>query len=147
MTKKELLEKTSRQLLGFYNTVMNSSDDQEREEARRKFKRIEEKVNAEGEMFKTIFGLVYQQIRRGNTYINISEPFIYSGKEADLIDAFRVYGIELFTFSSEWSNAGRSAYEFAKKGATVEDIILVYNGNEDINGQKEKTPAYIFRVN
>ena len=64
-----------------------------------------------------------------------------------MIDAFREYGIYYFSFSSQWSNAGRSAYEFVKKGATVEELVEVYTGQETYDGQKEKAPAYIFRVN
>ena len=130
-----------------YKTAKTATDDQEKKEARETFRKIEADVNAAGGVYKTVFALIFNQIRTGNTYVDISEPFIYSGHEEELIDAFREYGILYFSFSSQWSNAGRSAFEFTKKGATVEDLIEVYTGQESFYGQKEITPAYIFKVN
>jgi len=130
-----------------YNTAKTTTDDQEKKEARETFRKIEADVNAAGGMYKTVFSLIFHQIRTGNAYVDISEPFMYSGHEEELINAFREYGIFYFSFSSQWSNAGRSAYAFKQMGATVENLIEVYTGQETYDGQKEKAPAYIFRVN
>lgn len=130
-----------------YTAARHGENDQERIEGRETFKKIEAAVNEEGGIYKTLFSLIFAQIKAGNNYIDLAEPFIYSGHEEELIDAFREYGILYFSFSSQWSNAGRSAFEFTKKGATVEDLIEVYTGQESFDGQKEKTPAYIFKVN
>ena len=145
--RRRILSVAAQKAVEYYFTIKNSEDKAEKAEARERLRRIENDVNAAGGMYKTIFTLLYTQIKTGNAYIDISEPFIYSGKEAELIDAFRDYGIYYFTFSSQWSNAGRSAYAFKQKGATVENLIEVYTGQETYDGQKEKAPAYIFRVN
>ena len=145
--RRRIVSVAAQKAVEYYFTIKNSADDAEKTEARERLRRIENDVNAAGGMYKTIFTLLYTQYKTGNAYIDVSEPFIYSGKEAELIDAFREYGILYFSFSSQWSNAGRSAYEFVKKGATVEDLVEVYTGPETYDGQKEKEPAYIFRVN
>lgn len=141
------ITREAKEALKAYTAARNGENDQERIEARETFKKIEAEVNEEGGIYKTMFSLIFAQIKAGNNYIDLAEPFIYSGHEAELIDAFREYGILYFSFSSQWSNAGRSAFEFTKKGATVEDLIEVYTGQESFDGQKEKTPAYIFKVN
>lgn len=145
--RRRIVSVAAQKAVEYYFTIKNSEDKAEKAEARERLRRIENDVNAAGGMYKTIFTLLYTQYKTGNAYIDVSEPFIYSGKEAELIDAFRDYGIYYFTFSSQWSNAGRSAYVFKQKGATVENLIEVYTGQETFDGQKEKAPAYIFRVN
>lgn len=145
--RRRIVSVAAQKAVEYYFTIKNSEDKAEKTEARERLRRIENDVNEAGGMYKTIFTLLYTQYKTGNAYIDVSEPFIYSGKEADLIEAFREYGIYYFTFSSQWSNAGRSAYVFKQKGATVENLIEVYTGQETFDGQKEKAPAYIFRVN
>ena len=145
--RRHIVSIAAQKAVEYYFTIKNSEDKAEQTEARERLRRIENDVNAAGGMYKTMFSLLYTKIKTGNTYIDVSEPFIYSGKEAELIDAFREYGIYYFSFSSQWSNAGRSAYEFVKKGATVEELVEVYTGQETYDGQKEKAPAYIFKVN
>ena len=145
--RRHIVTVAAQKAVEYYFTIKNSEDKAEQAEARERLRRIENDVNAAGGMYKTIFTLLYTQIKTGNAYIDISEPFIYSGHEEELINAFREYGIYYFTFSSQWSNAGRSAYVFKQKGATVENLIEVYTGQESFDGQKEKAPAYIFRVN
>ena len=145
--RRRIVSVAAQKAVEYYFTIKNSEDKAEKAEARERLRRIENDVNAAGGMYKTIFTLLYTQIKTGNAYIDISEPFIYSGHEEELINAFREYGIYYFSFSSQWSNAGRSAYVFKQMGATVENLIEVYTGQETYDGQKEKAPAYIFRVN
>lgn len=57
-----------------------------------------------------------------------------------LVCCMRECGFEEVTFSSTWSGAINTAFEFQKEGCSLEGII-------EINGTYRKIPAYLFKLN
>ncbi|MGP1589758.1 MAG: DUF7698 family protein [Oribacterium sp.] len=85
--------------------------------------------------------------RRSNTYIDLANCYSYQNEEA-LIESFRTYGIDHFTFSSSWSSAVENAWKFQKAGCQLEGLVEI-NGQNEIfmrSGEFEKKHAYLFSV-
>jgi len=116
-------------------------------EIRKAYEDLKEAVRAEGKAYANLINLYTDMKRRGNEYIDLADCYSYQDEEA-LIESFRTYGIDHFTFSSSWSSAVESAWKFQEAGCKLEGLVEI-NGQNEIfmkNGEFEKKHAYLFRV-
>ena len=82
----------------------------------------------------------------GNEYIDLSELHEYRDAK-ELIDSFREYGVEAFTFSSGWSSATGSAWTFLQNGCTLTGMVEINGPHKALGSDTyEKRPAFLFRV-
>jgi hypothetical protein len=104
-------------------------------------------VDAKGAGYARCFRSYREARDRDNEYIDISEVSDYRN-EAELVETLRKVGITHFTFSSTWSGAVESAWEFQKAGCTLEGLVEINSQHRDyLTGEYEKRHGYLFRVN
>lgn len=103
-------------------------------------------VSAKGDSYERVYRLYCEAMERGNQHIDLREV-IWDSHVAGLIQSFREYGIEHFTFSSTWSSSVETAWLFAKNGCALEGLLEI-NGPHQAFGSEEyeKVPAYLFAV-
>lgn len=103
-------------------------------------------INANGSDYANIYSLYEDAQERGNEFIDLSDV-IWDDKVEGLIESFRKYGIERFTFSSTWSSAVETAWLFIRNGCRLEGMTEI-NGHTKkfLSDEYEKKPAYLFSV-
>lgn len=116
------------------------------EAARNAHKALMDAINANGLDYANIYSLYEDAQERGNEQIDISEV-VWDDKVEGLIDSFRKYGIERFTFSSGWSSAVETAWLFTQNGCRLEGLVEI-NGRckAFMSDEYEKKHGYLFSV-
>ena len=104
----------------------------------KKFKELEDSINQEGKVFAYVFRAYFISINDDNEYINFREN-LDNKSVSELVDCLRENGIEYFTFSSGWSSALDSIWNFTQNGCTIVETTEVVH-----LGDKEK--ALLFKV-
>ena len=129
-----------------YDAAELKNDQSTMEQARADHFALEAGIQAQGKPFELLYGLYAAAMKVGNEYIDISELHEYQDAKK-LIDSFREYGVEAFTFSSGWSSAAESAWAFLQNGCTLAGMVEI-NGPHKAFGsdEYEKRPAFLFRV-
>lgn len=128
-----------------YNLAEKAGDEKGKNDAREKYNRIMESIQQKGNMYAKVYSLYSEAQERGNEYLDLHEV-IWDGDVEELINCFRKYGIEKFTFSSRWSSAVEVAWLFIENRCSLEGIKEINGHWDDLNGGFKKMPAYIFRV-
>lgn len=103
-------------------------------------------VETKGQEYEDFYRIYSEAQERGNEYFDISEPFQYS-EPKKLVDTLRELGVERFTFSSTWSRAVETAWEFVQAGCTMEGMVRINGFYMTTPEEYEKKPAYLFKVN
>ena len=129
-----------------YDAAELKNDQAAMEQARADHFALESSIQAQGKPFELLYSLYAAAMKMGNEYIDISELHEYQDTK-ELIDNFRKYGVEAFTFSSGWSSATESAWAFLQNGCTLAGMVEI-NGKHKAFGSNEyeKRPAFLFRV-
>ena len=129
-----------------YDAAELKNDQAAMEQARTDHFALEADIQAQGRPFELLYSLYAAARKVGNEYIDISELHEYRDAK-ELIDSFREYGVEAFTFSSGWSSATGSAWAFLQNGCTLTGMVEI-NGPHKAFGSDtyEKHPAFLFRV-
>lgn len=129
-----------------YDDAELKNDQTTMEQARADHFALEASIQAQSKPFELLYILYAAAMKVGNQYIDISEPHEYRDAK-ELIDSFREYGVEAFTFSSGWSSAAGSAWAFLENGCTLAGMVEI-NGPHKAFGSDtyEKRPAFLFRV-
>ena len=129
-----------------YDAAELKNDQAAMEQARTDHFALEADIQAQGKPFELLYSLYAAAMKVGNEYIDLSELHEYRDAK-ELIDSFREYGIEAFTFSSGWSSATESAWAFLQNGCTLAGMVEI-NGPHKAFGsdEYEKRPAFLFRV-
>ena len=129
-----------------YDAAELKNDQTVMEQARADHFALEVSIQAQDKPFELLYSLYAAAMKAGNQYIDISEPHEYRDAK-ELIDSFREYGVEAFTFSSGWSSATESAWAFLQNGCTLAGMVEI-NGPHKAFGSDtyEKRPAFLFRV-
>ena len=133
-------------ILASYHAADQAEDLAGIEKARAEHDALLERIREEGSDFEMLYGLYCRAREIGNALIDIREPHEYNDA-AKLIASLRKYGIEEFTFSSGWSSAIESAWEFTQQGCKLEGLVEV-NDRIKSFGRKDydKRHALLFRV-
>ena len=129
-----------------YDAAELKNDQAAMEQARTDHFALEADIQAQGKPFELLYSLYAAAMKVGNEYIDLSELHEYRDAK-ELIDSFREYGVEAFTFSSGWSSATESAWAFLQNGCTLAGMVEI-NGLHKAFGSNEyeKRPAFLFRV-
>ena len=129
-----------------YDVAELKNDQAAMEQARADHFAQEADIQAQGKPFELLYSLYAAAMKAGNEYIDISELHEYQDAKK-LIDSFREYGVEAFTFSSGWSSTTGSAWAFLQNGCTLAGMVEI-NGSHKAFGsdEYEKRPAFLFRV-
>ena len=129
-----------------YDTAELKNDQAAMEQARTDHFELEADIQAQGKPFERLYSLYAAAMKVGNEYIDLSELHEYRDAK-ELIDSFREYGVEAFTFSSGWSSATGSAWAFLQNGCALTGMVEI-NGPHKAFGSNEyeKRPAFLFRV-
>lgn len=128
-----------------FEAAKAQADNAGMEQARADHRTFRDAIDANGSDFAILYGLYQDAMDAGNEYIDICEVYQYSN-EAALIANFREYGITAFTFSSGWSSAIKSAWEFTQHGCTLQGMVQINSGYTDYNDEPEKRSAFLFKV-
>lgn len=129
-----------------YDNAELKNDSVAMEQARTDHFALEASIQAQGKPFELLYSLYAAAMKVGNEYIDLSELHEYRDAK-ELIDSFREYGVEAFTFSSGWSSATESAWAFLQNGCALAGMVEI-NGQHKAFGSDtyEKHPAFLFRV-
>ena len=129
-----------------YDAAELKNDQATMEQARADHFALEADIQAQGKPFELLYSLYAAAMKVSNQYIDLSELHEYRDTK-ELIDSFREYGVEAFTFSSGWSSAVESAWTFLQNGCTLAGMVEI-NGPHKAFGsdEYEKRPAFLFRV-
>ena len=129
-----------------YDAAELKNDQAAMEQARTDHFALEADIQAQGRPFELLYSLYAAAMKVGNEYIDISELHEYRDAK-ELIDSFREYGVEAFTFSSGWSSATGSRWAILQNGCTLPGMLEI-NGQHKAFGsdEYEKRPAFLFRV-
>ena len=142
----EALYQQHKEFKALFQTAKAANDAEGMDKIRTERNALMESIEAKGVAFARIFDLYESAMDRGNEHIDISECYDYRD-EAALIACFREYGIETFTFSSGWSSAVESAWNFVKAGCTLMGMVEINSKTRNWDGDAyEKCHAYLFKV-
>jgi hypothetical protein len=98
-------------------------------EAREAYHKLLEEVRAKGKDYSFMMRLYSDMKKRHNDYIDMDGTY---DDEEKIIGIFRDFGVKAFTFTSTWSSALESAWNYQKAGTKVDGMIEV-NGNQKIS--------------
>ena len=118
-----------------YDNAELKNDSVAMEQARTDHFALEASIQAQGKPFELLYSLYAAAMKVGNEYIDLSELHEYRDAK-ELIDSFREYGVEAFTFSSGWSSATESAWAFLQNGCTLAGMVEI-NGLHKAFGSDE----------
>lgn len=148
MKKNELAQEyeTYESLMKTFDEAEAAGDESGMEAAKAGYQKLLESIRAKGEAYNHISRLYNDARKRGNDYIDLSEPYQYE-KAKDLVETLRDFGFDHVTFSSCWSSAVETAWEFCKLGCAVEGMTEI-NGTTKafMSDEYERVPAYLFRI-
>lgn len=134
------------ELKAAYDKAYEAKDEAGQEAARAGYKVWEEGIREKGEDYARIYKLYEEARKAGNEHIDIHDT-IYTRDIEGLVADFREFGVERFTFSSTWSSAVERGWEFIKNGCTLEGMAEINSEyTAFMSDEREKKPAYIFRV-
>lgn len=129
-----------------YDAAELKNDSAAMEQARADHFALEAGIQAQGKPFERLYSLYAAAMKVGNEYIDISELHEYRDAK-ELIDSFREYGVEAFTFSSGWSSATESAWAFLQNGCALAGMVEINCPHKAFGSNEyEKRPAFLFRV-
>ena len=107
---------------------------------------LEASIQVQGKPFELLYSLYAAAMKVGNEYIDVSELHEYQDTK-ELIDSFRKYGVEAFTFSSGWSSAAEIAWSFLQNGCALAGMGEINGPHKSFGSEEyEKRPAFLFRV-
>ena len=146
--KNELRKEYERyqQIKAVYDAAEKNGNEEGMRQARADYAAWTESVNAKGKIYGRLYKLTEEAMKRGNEYIDLNDC-IWDRDVKELIDSFREYGIEAFTFSSGWSGAAETAWLFTKNGCTLEGLVEINGSHKAFMSEEyEKAHGYLFRV-
>lgn len=97
-------------------------------EAREAYHKLLDEVRAKGEDYSFMMRLYSDMKKRHNDYLDMDGTY---DDEKKIIGIFRDFGVKAFTFTSTWSSALESAWNYQKAGAKAAGMIEI-NGNQKI---------------
>lgn len=129
-----------------YEAAKAAGSEEDIAQAHSDHRALMDSVEATGKAFTRIYRMYEDAMDVGNDYIDLAEIREYQN-EAELIAGFREYGIEAFTFSSNWSSAVDSAWAFTQNGCTLQGMVQINSQHKTFEGDGyEKKNAFLFKV-
>ncbi|MGG6491451.1 UNVERIFIED_CONTAM: hypothetical protein NY603_00460 [Bacteroidetes bacterium 56_B9] len=144
-TMKGLLEKTYEKVQQLKQQITEADDWDTENSIRNECQKIEDQIEGMWNFADRVWFYYEASRDNGNDYINIG-GVVWDKDVTPLIDSFRKFGVEHFTFSLSWSSAAETARLFEMNGCELEGVVEV---NGDFNyetGKYKKMNAYKFAV-
>ena len=108
------------------------------------YQNLLQEVRAEGETFGEMMRLYSDMKIRGNSRLDLSGTYREPEK---IIQVFRAFGVEEFTFSSTWSSSIQVAWEFTHLGCKMKGLEQIAGSNRKWGSDEyEKVPALVFAI-
>ena len=111
-----------------YTKADHEHDEAAVREARDAYHKLLEEIRAKGKDYSFMMRLYSDMKKRRNDYIDMDGTY---DDEEKIIGIFRDFGVKAFTFTSTWTNALDSAWNYQKAGAQPAGMIEV-NGNQKL---------------
>ena len=122
-----------------YNKAKKEHDKAAAEEAWDAYQGLEEETEAKAKDYELMMRLYRTMKERGNDYLSV-DGHDYDDEER-LLEIFREYGVEAFTFTCTSTNALDRAWNFQKAGAQNKGIV-------EIKGRRsDKEHGFLFTLN
>ena len=129
-----------------FDAAEAAGDTEGQEKARAAHQLLAEQIKAKGAAYERILRFYFEAQERGNEYIDLNEV-IWDDKVTALIDSFREYGIEKFTFSSGWSSAVETAWLFTQNGCRLEGLVEINGPHKAfMSDEYENAHGYLFSI-
>lgn len=129
-----------------FDVADKHNNEEDRSSARDTYQEFKNKIMAQGDVYASIYRLYSRSRERGNECIDIDTD-IEGSKAGELADAFRSYGIKKFTYSSAWSGASETAWQFIQHGWVLEGMAEIYSGDREFMSDKYiKAHGYVFSI-
>ena len=135
----------------FYNELKNlrnrfneATTEEEKDQLRAEYKELDARIREKGEGFAWVFRLYEESLEKENSRLNLGQECILEKDIPMLLKGLEDAGIKEFTFSSRWSSANETAFEFCKAGWKVTGMTLVNTYKKAFEEGYAQEPAYIF---
>ncbi|MBR1697266.1 MAG: hypothetical protein IJ712_03460 [Anaerovibrio sp.] len=135
----------------FYNELKNLRNrfneaitEEEKNQLKDEYKDLDARIKERGEGFAWVFSLYETSQERENNLLDIGENCILEKDIPMLLKGLEDAGIKEFTFSSRWSSANETAFEFCRAGWKVTGMTLVNTYKKAFEEGYAQEPAYIF---
>lgn len=129
-----------------YHAADEAGDSEGCKAAREAHEAWEKLMNETDKQFKAVYRLYESMKERGNDMIDFDEPYQYRNA-AETVAMLREYGFDRFSFSSTWSSAAETAWEFIQNGCKLTGMIEIRGTvTEFYSNEYKKVPAYTFSV-
>mgnify|MGYP006990036784 CR=1 FL=1 len=129
-----------------YDEAKRNGSEEGKNAASRAYFELEERIASKGKAYARIYGLYRDAQEWGNTYIDLDSTFLDRDVKP-MLNCFREYGIEKFTFSSTYSFAVETAWLFIKNGCRLEDLVEIHDPYRETSDENNgKAHGYLFSV-
>ena len=135
----------------FYNELKNlrnrfneATTEEEKDQLRAEYKELDARIREKGEGFAWVFRLYEESLEKENSRLDLGQDCIWDKDIPMLLKGLEDTGIKEFTFSSRWSSANETAFEFCKAGWKVTGMTLVNTYKKAFEEGYAQEPAYIF---
>ena len=130
-----------------YTKAERENNDEAIRRAWEEHKEIVKEVRAKGRDYDFMMRLYSDMKERRNDYIDMDGTY---DDEEKILGIFRDFGVKAFTFTSTWSSALDSAWNYQKAGAKAAGMIEV-NGNQKTRfgsdeAEFEKKHGFLFTL-
>ena len=135
----------------FYNELKNlrnrfneATTEEEKDQLRAEYKELDARIREKGEGFAWVFRLYEESLEKENSRLDLGQDCIWDKDIPMLLKGLEEAEIKEFTFSSRWSSANETAFEFCKAGWKVTGMTLVNTYKKAFEEGYAQEPAYIF---
>jgi hypothetical protein len=132
------------ELKALRNRFNEATTEEEKDHLKAEYKDLDARIKERGEGFAWVFRLYEESQERENSRLDIGEECIWEKDIPMLLKGLEDAEIKEFTFSSGWSSANKTAFEFCKAGWKVTGMTLVNTYKKAFEEGYEQEPAYIF---
>lgn len=126
------------------NRFNEATTEEEKDQLRAEYKELDARIREKGEGFAWVFRLYEESLEKENSRLDLGQDCIWDKDIPMLLKGLEDTEIKEFTFSSRWSSANETAFEFCKAGWKVTGMTLVNTYKKAFEEGYAQEPAYIF---
>ena len=127
-----------------YKMCEQRGDETGMEEARSLMRKHLDEIAQKGDFYAFVYRLYKEMKEAGNEHIDLHEAIFDAPK---MLEKLKSCGVKSFTFSSGWSGAVETAWEFQQNGCRLEGLVELNGTTKDwITGEREKVHGYLFSI-
>lgn len=122
-----------------------SKSDSEKESVRSDYRNFCDSIEAKGHAYSALFRRYDVSRDNGNDLIDFDDPSQYDDPES-LVENLRKFGVEKFTFSSDWSGATEAVWKLVEAGAKLNGMVEINDRSKRWEKNPEKKHAFLFSL-